>query len=78
MNETKNNVVAQLETELILERSEMERLAEVEQLEAIIAPGVHLNHNETLVADSGAAPAELGGLGPEIEELEPVRAPGVY
>ena len=43
---------------------------EVEELEEVIAPGISVNHNETLVGDS--EDAEL-----EVEELEEVIAPGL-
>ena len=46
---------------------------EVEELEERIAPGLRVNHNETLVRDSDAIP---GAVEIEIEELEPIIAPG--
>jgi len=45
--------------------------SEVEELEAKVAPGISVNHNETLVEDSTSDDSVL-----EIEELEMKIAPG--
>jgi hypothetical protein len=44
---------------------------DIEELEAIVAPGMYRNHNETLITDSEAEEIVL-----EIEELEGKIAPG--
>lgn len=50
-------------------RDEVEIRLEVEEMEEVIAPGIHRNHNETVVDDEE--------ISLEVEEVEEVIAPHI-
>jgi len=60
-----------IETELLA--GDVESIAVVEELEAIAAPGVYQNHNETLIFDEDDMESII-----VVEELETIAAPGIW